>query len=85
MALLSAQLLKKQWHHVMLYTFDHDSECFPELQEGLTIVTMKTAARESIKNTKNVSDKSKLNLDTVDSPRSFWSIFHIIFLGILDK
>ncbi len=42
MALLTAQLLQKQGHHVIFYTFEHDAGCFPELQEGLTIVTGKT-------------------------------------------
>jgi hypothetical protein len=50
MALLSAQSLQKQGHRVMLYTLEHDPDCFPELQEGLTIVTARTT--QSIQNTK---------------------------------
>lgn len=45
MALLSAQSLQKQGHKVIFYTFEHDPDCFPELQEGLTIVTGKTTKK----------------------------------------
>lgn len=87
MALLTAHSLKNQGHTVMFYTFDHDPDCFPELQEGLTIITEKTK-----QNTKNIaegklsqpdkkddSNHPKNTFDTVDTKPSFWTIFRHIF------
>ncbi len=54
MALLTARSLKQQGHTVILYTFDHDPDCFPELQDGLTIITEKTKRkREALQAMKN--------------------------------
>lgn len=37
MALQSVQALQSQGHTVTLYTFDHSPDCFPELQEWISI------------------------------------------------
>lgn len=37
MALQTAQVLLKQGHKVVVYTFEKNDACFPELQAGLDI------------------------------------------------
>ncbi len=87
MALLTAQSLQKQGHKVMLYTFDHAPECFPELQEGLTIFTSATTKAPVIQNTEDKAQNeakqsnqknqitplelSKSTVDTVDKTFTF--------------
>lgn len=37
MALQTAQALQKQGHTVILYTFEKNDTCFPDLQKGIDI------------------------------------------------
>ncbi len=82
MALLTARSLQNQGHTVIFYTFDHDPDCFPELQEGLTIVTDKTREKPVIQHedqNKKGQTAPQKTVDKVDTKPSFWNIFRQIF------
>jgi len=42
MVLMTAHALQSEGHEVTLYTFERRDTCFPELQKGLTIVTIES-------------------------------------------